>query len=147
VGNIVLPHLGRITSTMGFDFAPTTSTFTQVNGMTVQNVPGGGKVLLSCKGKHCPIAKHTYTVPKHRVCKGKGKKRKCKKVEPKFGNIDLGHFVAVKRVPVGSQIFVTMVESGWIGKRFVFTIVKNAQPSRKIQTMAPGSSTRLCPTC
>jgi hypothetical protein len=147
VANIVLPHLDRVTSTMGFDFDPTTAKFTQVNGMSVQNVPGGAKVLLSCKGKHCPIAKHTSTVPKHRVCKGKGKKRKCKRVEPKLGNIDLGHFVSGKHVSVGSRIFVTIVESGWIGKRFVFTILKNRAPSRRIQTLAPGSSTKLCPTC
>jgi hypothetical protein len=145
---IVFPQLQRISATMNWDFDPTLSTQTVVNSMVVRGVPGGAKVFLSCKGKGgCPIAKHTVSIPKHRVCKGKGKKRKCKLVVPKTANVDLTRFVAHKHVTVGSQIFVAMVEQGWIGKEYIFKIVKNNQPSNRIVALAPGSSTKLCPNC
>ena len=145
---IVLPHLKRITATMNWDFDPTLATHTVVNSMIVRGLPGGAKIFLSCKSKgSCPIAKHTVSVPKQRVCKGKGKKRKCKLVVPKTANLDLTRFVAHKHVTVGTQIFVAMVEQGWIGKEYIFKIVKNNQPSNRIVALAPGSSTRLCPNC
>ena len=141
---IVLPKLGRINSTMTWDFAPS-ATSTVVQDMLVKSLPGGAKVRLSCS-KGCPIKTQTASLAKHRVCKGKGKKRKCKLVVPKSGNLDLTRFVHNKRVKVGSQITVAMIQPGSIGKQYVFRMVKNNQPSVKIQALAPGS-TKLCPTC
>jgi hypothetical protein len=80
------------------------------------------------------------------VCKGKGKRRKCKLAAPKSGNLDLGRYVKGKRVKVGGAITVAMIQSGSLGKEYVFRMVKNDQPSVKIQTLAPGS-TKLCPNC
>ena len=114
--------------------------------MFVKTVPGGAKVLLSCPAKGCPIKHQTATVPKHRICTGKGKKRKCRLVEPRTGTVDLTRFVAGKRVKVGAQIIVAVIEKGWIGKQFLFRIVPSHQPTEKIQTLAPGS-TKLCPSC
>jgi hypothetical protein len=141
---IVFPQLGRITSTMTWDFNPSAKS-TQVLDMLVKSLPGGAKVKLSCS-KGCPINPHTVSLAKQKVCKGKGKKRKCKLVVPRSGNLDLTRFVHNKRVKVGSQITVAMIQSGSIGKRYVFRMVKSNQPSVKIQTLAPGS-TRLCPNC
>ena len=141
---IVLPKLGRINSTMTWDFAPS-ATSTVVQDMLVKSLPGGAKVRLSCS-KGCPIKTQTASLAKHRVCKGKGKKRKCKLVVPKSGNLDLTRFVHNKRVKVGSQITVAMIQPGSIGKQYVFRMVKSNQPSVKIQALAPGS-TKLCPTC
>jgi hypothetical protein len=83
---------------------------------------------------------------KHRVCKGRGKKRHCRLARPKSANLDLTRFAAHKRVKVGSQITVAMIQSGSLGKEYVFRIVQSNQPSVKIQTLAPGS-TALCPGC
>jgi Bacterial Ig domain/FG-GAP repeat len=141
---IVLPKLGRINSTMTWDFAPS-ATSTVVQDMLVKSLPGGAKVRLSCS-KGCPIKTQTASLAKHKVCKGTGKKRKCKLVVPKSGNLDLTRFVHNKRVKVGSQITVAMIQPGSIGKRYVFRMVKSNQPSVKIQALAPGS-TKLCPTC
>ena len=139
--------LDRITATMNWDFDPTLATHTVVNSMIVKGVPGGAKVLLSCKGKgDCPIAKHTVSVPSQRVCTGKGKKRRCRRVAPKEGNVDLTSLVRHKHVKVGAQIVVAMVQPGWIGKEYVFTIVKSHQPSNRILSLAPGS-TAPCPGC
>ncbi|MGZ4167675.1 MAG: Ig-like domain-containing protein, partial [Solirubrobacteraceae bacterium] len=141
---IALPKLGRINSTMTWDFAPS-ATSTVVQDMLVKSLPGGAKVRISCS-KGCPIKTQTAALAKHKVCKGKGTKRKCRLVAPKSGNLDLTRFVHNKRVKVGSQITVAMIQSGSIGKQYVFRMVKSNQPAVKIQTLAPGS-TRLCPTC
>jgi hypothetical protein len=142
---IVLPKLGRITATMGWDAFGGGATSTVLPDMVVKNLPGGAKVKLSCS-KGCPVKARTLALAKHRVCIGKGKKRKCKLVTPKSGNLDLKRYVIHRRVKVGSQLTVAMIQPGSIGKQYVFRMVKNNQPSVKIQTLAPGS-TRLCPSC
>jgi hypothetical protein len=146
---IKLPFLRQITTPMHWDFDPTTATFSQINAMSIDRLPGGAKATLSCRAKKgtCPISKHTVSVAKHRVCKGKGKKRKCKRVAPKQASVSLTRFVAGKHLGVGTTLTITMFEPGWIGKRFVFTMVKNHQPPDTVTAMAPGSSTRLCPKC
>ena len=142
---VVFPKLGRITSTMTWPDFTAGATSSVVNGLTIKSLPGGAHVKLSCS-KGCPIKTQTVALAKHRVCKGKGKKRKCKLVAPKSANLDLTRFVAHKRVKVGGKITVSMIQSGSIGKQYTFTMVKNDQPTVKIQTLAPGS-TKLCPNC
>jgi hypothetical protein len=145
---IKLPQLKRINATMQWDFSTTTASFTAITGQFIVNgLPGKAKVFMSCTGKGCPIAKHTATVPKQRVCKGKGKKRKCKKVEPAKGNVDLLKFVAGRHIPVGDHLIVSMVQSGSIGKQYNFKMLKKSQPAKAINFLAPGSATRLCPQC
>jgi Big-like domain-containing protein/FG-GAP repeat protein len=145
-GTIVLPKLGRITSTMTWpqDFGAG-ATSTSIPDLLLKNVPGGATVKLSCS-KGCPIKSRTLALAKQRACKGKGKKRKCKLVVPKSGNIDLGRYVFHKRVKVGGKITVAVFQSGSIGREFVFHMLKSDQPSLKILGLAPGS-TKLCPDC
>ena len=142
---IVLPKLGRITSTMTWDFSPARA-FTIVDDMVVKSLPGGAHVRLLCRGKGCPIKAQTVALAKQRVCKGKAKKRRCRLVMPKSGNLDLTRLVAHQHVKVGGQIVVAMIQPGAIGKQYVFTMLTRAQPSVKIQTLAPGS-TAPCPGC
>ncbi len=142
---IVLPKLDRITSTMTWGDFVAGPTSTVMPGMLVKSLPGGAQVKLSCS-KGCPIKAQTLVLAKHRVCKGKGKRRHCRLTAPKSANLDLTRFVAHKRVKVGSQITVAMIQSGSLGKKYVFRIIKSNQPSVKIQTLAPGS-TAPCPGC
>jgi hypothetical protein len=143
---VVFPALSRISSTMGWNFVPTHPTNTVVQEMIVKTVPGRAQVKLSCTGRKCPIKPHTVGVAKHKVCKGKGKKRKCRSVLPKTGNVDLTHFVAGRHVPVGDKILVAIVQSGALGKEFVFRIIPGKQPVSTIVTLAPGT-TKPCPAC
>ena len=145
-GTIVLPKLGRITSVLTWnpDFGAG-ATSTVIPDILLKNVPGAAKVKLSCS-KGCPITTRTLALAKHRVCKGKGKKRKCKMVVPKSGNLDLGRYVNHKRVQVGGQITVAVFQSGSIGRQFVLKMIKSKQPTLTIRTLAPGS-TKLCPGC
>ena len=100
---IKLPFLHQITTSMRWDFFPTTATSTQINSLSINALPGGAKATLSCKAKKgtCPISTHTVSVPKHRVCKGKGKKRKCKLRRARGGHRDLTRFVAGKHLRSG----------------------------------------------
>ncbi len=143
---IILPALERITSVMTWpeDFGAG-ATSTVIPDLLIKNLPGGAQVKLSCS-KGCPIKSKTLALDKQRVCKGKGKKRKCKLVVPKSGNLDLGRYLFHRHVKVGGHITVAMIQSGSIGKEYVFGMVKNDQPSVKIQTLAPGS-TAPCPGC
>ncbi len=145
-GTIVLPKLGRITSVLTWnpDFGAG-ATSTVIPDILLKNVPGAAKVKLSCS-KGCPITTRTLALAKHRVCKGKGKKRKCKMVVPKSGNLDLGRYVNHRRVKVGGQITVAVFQSGSIGRQFVLKMIKSKQPTLTIRTLAPGS-TKLCPGC
>jgi hypothetical protein len=147
---IKLPKLQRITTGLNWNFQPTAATFTQINSLSILALPGGAKATLTCVGKGksgCPISKHTVSVPKQRICKGKGKKRKCKRQEPKSAFVNLTRFVSGRHLRVGTKMTLTMFEPGWIGKRYVFPIVANHQPPDTITEMAPGSPTRTCPQC
>ena len=70
---IKLPQLKRINATMQWDFSTTTATHTVITSQFIVNgLPGGAKVLLSCTGKGCPIAKHTATRPQAPRLQGQG---------------------------------------------------------------------------
>ncbi|MFL5860088.1 MAG: Ig-like domain-containing protein [Solirubrobacteraceae bacterium] len=143
---IVLPTLGRITAAIFWDAFGAGSTSTVLPSMVIKNLPGSAHVRLSCTGKGCPIKTRTLALAKHRVCKGKGKKRKCRLAAPKSATLSLTRYVAHKRLKVGSKLIVAMIQPGSIGKEYVFRMVKNDQAAVKIQALAPGS-TRLCLTC
>jgi FG-GAP repeat/Bacterial Ig domain len=143
---VVLPALGRITSTMTWGVFRAGPTSTILPGMVVKSLPGGATVRLSCTGKRCPVKTQSVSLAKQRTCHGKGKKRRCRLAVPKSGNLDLARLVHNKRVPVGSALVVSMIQSGAIGKEYVFRMVGGKQPSVKIQALAPGG-TAPCPGC
>jgi hypothetical protein len=143
---VVLPALGRITSTMTWGAFRPGATATVLPSMLVKSLPGGATVRLSCTGKGCPIKTQTASLAKQRVCAGKSKKRKCKRAVPSSGNLDLSHLVENKRVRAGSAVSVAMIQPGSIGKEYVFLMVRGKQPSVKIRALAPGG-TAPCPGC
>ena len=143
---VVLPALGRITSTMTWGVFRAGHTATILPGMVVKSLPGGATVRLSCTGKRCPVKTQSVSLAKERTCHGKGKKRRCRLAAPKSGNLDLARLLHNKRVPVGSALVVAMIQPGAIGKQYVFRMVSGKQPSVKIGALAPGG-TAPCPGC
>ncbi|HTU94462.1 MAG TPA: Ig-like domain-containing protein, partial [Solirubrobacteraceae bacterium] len=143
---IVLPALGRITSTMTWGAFRPGASATVLPGMLVKGLPGAATVRLSCTGRGCPIKTQTVSLAKQRVCTGKGKKRRCTRAVPASGNLDLTHLVANRRVRAGSALVVAMIQPGSIGKEYVFGMVRGKQPSVKIRALAPGG-TAPCPGC
>jgi hypothetical protein len=143
---IVLPALGRITSTMTWAAFGAGATSTVLPSMVVRSLPGGAAVRLSCTGKRCAIKRQTALLSKQRTCHGKGRKRRCAMVVPKTGNLDLTRQLRGKRIPVGSTLVVAMVQPGAIGKEYVFRMLRDKPPSVKIGALAPGG-TAPCPSC
>ncbi len=143
---VVLPALGRITSTMNWGEFGIGAKSTILPGMVVKSLPGGATVRISCAGKGCPIKTQTVSLSKQRACHGKGKKRRCKMVVPRTGNLDLARQLHGERVRVGSELIVAMIQPGAIGKEYVFRMVSGKQPSVKIGALAPGG-TAPCPGC
>jgi hypothetical protein len=143
---VILPALGRISSTMTWGAFRPGDAATVLPSMLVKSLPGGATVRLSCTGKGCPIKTRTVSLAKQRVCTGKGKKRHCRRTVPSSGNLDLSRLVQNKRVKAGSAVIVAMIQPGSIGKEYVFLMVRGKQPSVKIRALAPGG-TAPCPGC
>jgi hypothetical protein len=146
---ITIPRLPHITSSMTWQFIPQTKS-TVVRHLVVQKLPRAATVKLACVTRRCSIRARSRQLAKQRVCKrkgkGKGKKRKCHRVRPASGTIDLSKFVAGKRVKVGTVIKVSIFEPGAIGKQFTFKIRANRQPAVIIGQLEPGSL-KPCPRC
>jgi hypothetical protein len=144
---ITIPAANRITSTMGWYFHPTLRTSTVVQQLSVNAVPAGATVKLSCATKGCPIKPRSEKLAHRRTCRGTGKKRKCRTAAPPAsGTIDLTRLVKGKHVHVGAQIRVSIVAPAAVGKQYIFTIRPNRQPSVTIVSLAPGGTTP-CPSC
>ncbi len=143
---IVLPALGRVSSTMNWGVFTSGATSTVLPGMVVKSLPRGATVRLSCTGRRCPIKTQSVSLPKQRTCHGKGRKRRCRLVVPKSGNLDLTRLVRGKRLKVGSELVVAMIQPGAIGKEYVFRMLRDKPPAVKIGTLAPGG-TAPCPGC
>jgi hypothetical protein len=142
---ITFPRLPHITSTMTWDFL-LLSTSSVVRHLVVNGVPGPATVRLACVTRGCPIRAESQRLAKQRVCKGKGKKRKCHSAPPASGTIDLSKFVAGARVKVGTLIKVSITAPGSVGKQYTFRVRANQQPAIKITQLAPGTM-KPCPQC
>jgi hypothetical protein len=142
---ITIPRLPHITSTMTWDFL-LLSTSSIVRQLVVNGVPGPATVKLACVTRGCSIRAQSHRLAMQRVCKGKGRKRKCHSARPTSGTVDLSKFVAGAHVKVGTVIKVSIVEPGAVGKQYTFRIRANRQPAITITTLAPGTM-KPCPLC
>jgi hypothetical protein len=122
-------HLEKqLRSTVHWTFGPTLSRYAVAQRLIVEAVPSAAKVELSCKPKRCPIKPLVTRVHRRRVCKRKGRKRKCQTITPASGNVDLTRFVAHRHLAVGDLIVVQIVEKNTVGKRYTFKIRPRRQP-------------------
>jgi hypothetical protein len=141
VATIKLPTLLRLGQNANFVAVPGPKS-TVIDSLTVRGLTSAEKVNLSCKGKGCPIKPRSAKLAKHKVCTGKGKKRKCKSVVPKKADLQL---TINKRFKVGQKIIIVLTEPKTIGKRITLTIVKNHVPSLDSVPLLPGSTTKVLP--
>jgi hypothetical protein len=101
-------------------------------------VPLGANVLISCNGRGCPYAKHTYALRKQTVCKPKSKGKCVVKVPS--STVDLQPAFRSRRLSVGTKLTIDVVRAGWIGKHYVFTVLSRRPPRTEIECLAPGSN-------
>ena len=129
--------LSRLPSTMQWAFVYTPS-YMKILELVVDQVPLGANVLISCHGRGCPFAKHTYAVLKQTVCTLKSK-GKCG-VKVPSSTVDLQPAFRSRRLSVGTKLTIDVVRAGWIGKHYVFTVLSRRPPRTQIACLAPGSN-------
>jgi hypothetical protein len=130
----------RLNPTIGYTFrAGRTSTL--LVALYLNGVPSGAQVHISCRGRRCPFKARVARVPDRKVCKGKGKHRRCtRKPPPRVGTVSLTPFFHHHRVTAGSKLTISAVEKGAIGKVYVLTIRRSRGPGIHVSCLAPGSS-------
>jgi hypothetical protein len=84
--------------------------YTIFHRLTLNGVPAGAKVTVTCKGKKCPAKRFSST---------------------RKGALKLKKFTK-KKLRVGVKLTIRVTKDGAIGKQFVITIRKHKKPTLKI---------------
>jgi hypothetical protein len=126
--------LGVITSTMQWTFSFTPN-YTKVDALVINGATPGGSVLINCRGRGCPFAKHTTRVSSTRPCGRNGKKR-CST----HGVVSLTSAFKNRRLHIGSRLRIELVRPGWIGKYYMFKVRSRQAPQVQISCLAPGGT-------
>jgi hypothetical protein len=107
--------------------------FTQAKNLSVNNVPAGATILVTCKTKK----------PKQQK---KGCPYKSKRVTSSFARAKLNLLKPFKKkkLPVGTKITVTVTAPNAIGKRISFTVRKRAVPQVGTLCLPPGGKPGKC---
>jgi hypothetical protein len=110
-----------------------------VESLVVHGVPARASVEVLCVGRGCPFARdRAARVTRRGRCRGprcEARRRTHSRAE-----VSLTALFKGRHVGVGTRISVNVVESGWIGKSFVFTVRSNQTPRVQIGCLAPGST-------
>ncbi len=114
----------------------TSSTWTVVKTLKVAGIPSEGVVEVVCRGGGCPISS-MYINPRAQGphCKG----TRCRHEKP-VTQLDLAHLFKARHLSPGTTVTVRIVEHGWIGRVYTFTMRAHASPSHTKACLAPGST-------
>jgi hypothetical protein len=114
------------------------ATGTVVKSFVVHDLPAGSFAYVTCKGKGCAFKRWRWpTASSRRACR----KHRCKTAGPDVvhGELDLTRLFKAKHLDSGAHIVVSIVQAGWVGKDYEFTIQKNKIPTVKVTCLVPGS--------
>ena len=114
----------------------TSSTWTVVKALKVVAIPPGGVVEVTCRGHGCPISS-THLRPTTQKSRCKGARCLHAKV---VTQLDLARLFKARHLAPGITITVRIVESGWIGKVYTFTLRAHGSPSHTKACLTPGST-------
>lgn len=136
-----LPVIG---SAMTWNFS-WTRRYTTVGSLVVRDVPPGGIVEVTCRGRGCAFVRwRSNAVAPRSACKH----RRCQMAgpTPTHGKVDLAELFKGRRLMVGARVIVTISKAGWIGKSFVFTVRTDRPPRVQITCLGsgPNNSTGGC---
>ena len=106
--------------------------FTRNTTLTVNDVPAGARVRVTCKTKRKKLQRKRC--PKARTIKTTSTRSK----------INLRKPFRKKKLPVGTRVRVTITAPGFIGKRFTYTMRKRKVPKRVRQCIPPGGKPGKC---
>jgi hypothetical protein len=122
--------LGTIRATMQWTFLYT-PTYTKVLAMVIDAAPVGATILINCHGRGCPFAKQIMLVKRAQHCNRQCRTRRSRTIylTSRFRN---------RRLFVGMRITVEIIQAGWIGKYYNFTMRSARAPRIQIACLAPG---------
>lgn len=133
------PHKGSllplIASTMTWRFKVAKHA-TTVESFVVHGLPAASSVTVACHGRGCPFARKTVALSgrSRSNCRG----QRCRRM-PRSDELDLHKLFKGRRLGVGTQITVSVTKSGWIGKRFTFTVNSGRLPTTQVVCSNTGS--------
>jgi hypothetical protein len=107
-------------------------TFTRNTTLTVNDVPAGARIRVTCKTKRKKLQRSRC--PKARTINSSRARSK----------INIRKPFRKKKLPVGTRVRVTITASGFIGKRFTYTMRKRKVPRRQRQCIPPGGKPGKC---
>lgn len=106
--------------------------FTRNRVLTVNELPAGSRVRVTCKTKRKKLQKSRC--PKARTINSSKARSKLNIRKP----------FRKKKLPVGTRVRVTVTAPGFIGKRFTYTMRKRKVPKRVRQCIPPGGKPGKC---
>lgn len=122
------PPLPRINASMLWDFVSGRGKV-RVLSLTVNSVPVGARVEVTCSGRDCPHA-FTRVIRARKRCHA----RRCSSTRA----VSIGGPFDRREIGYGGRIVVSVVKRGWIGKVFIFKMRAGIQP--EISCLAPNAS-------
>ncbi len=128
--------LGVIASTIQWTWGSITPSYTTIVSISVEGVSLGTKLVITCRGHGCPVARRTITLSGGVRCTPTGKHH-CGHSK---GPLDLSRTFRRHRLVVGTRITVEIRRPGWVGKVYSFLIRPGHQPRVRISCLAPGLS-------
>jgi len=97
--------------------------YTSVEALKVTGVIAGTSLVVTCHGRGCPFATRTTTVLKRPCCVAKSTRRCSPSVA-----VSLLPIFHRARLSIGSKLTLSILQCGWIGKKYSFTVRSNRQP-------------------
>jgi hypothetical protein len=114
--------------------------FTLVEVLTVENVPAGGAVEVSCRGPGCPFGRSRPAIGASAARCRHGHHRCKRRHGSPAGSFSLASLFANRHLGVGTQIGVVITKPNWVGKTFTYTVLSGRAPRKVTQCIAPGAS-------
>jgi virginiamycin B lyase len=134
-----VPSLPRVDTKATWRFSHT-GRYTTVKSLVLHDVPEEANIEVSCDGRGCPPGgSHLATVAATRRCR-LGKPCASQAPVQKPPTISLAYLFRGHRLAPRATISVRVVESGWIGKSYVFGTHRQSKPSVQIACLAPAAT-------
>jgi hypothetical protein len=98
-------------------------TFARLRTLVVHNAPKGARVVLTCKGRGCPI-----------------KKARRRTVSRELQRVRLDSGFRRARLRIGTRLKLTITAAETIGRTYTYVVKRGAPPTRQTVCRAPGQS-------
>jgi streptogramin lyase len=118
---------------------------TVVKSLIAHGLPPGSFVEAACRGRGCAFTHSRSPKISSRTSCHRGRRCRVKGPTVSHGELNLVGLFKAKRLAVGARVTVSVIQTGWIGKSFVFVMQRNRAPSVTVGCLAPGAVSAVYP--